>query len=228
MAEAGAETRGEPLVLASASPRRRELLTALGALFAVESADIDEAIAPGEDPAVAAGRLAHGKVEAVIGRRANAYVLGADTMVILDGHALGKPADAAEATMMLRALRSRVHSVITAVVLYDPASRRFRAASARTTVWMRDYADAEIAASIAAGTPFDKAGAYAIQDDRLAPVERIEGCYCNVVGLPLWTVYHLLADAQLHPPPRPPSTTRDVCGGCPLASTCIDGSHSEP
>ena len=118
---------------------------------------------------------------------------------------------------MLRALRGRGHDVITAVALYDAATGRCRTAAPHTSVRMRSYTDAEIAGSIAAGTPFDKAGAYAIQDDALAPVAGIDGCYCNVVGLPLWTVYHLLSGDGATFRLQPPSEARAVCATCPCA-----------
>jgi MAF protein len=184
------------------------LLAVLELPFAVITADIDEQIAPSESPFDAATRLARTKAETVARGLTYVNTLGADTIVVLDNRILGKPQDADEATLMLRALRNRGHCVITAVALCDAASGRVHSAAPVTAVWMRNYTDAEIAASIAAGTPFDKAGAYAIQDEHFAPVARIDGCYCNVVGLPLWTV---------HDQPTPPSVARAICRECPLA-----------
>jgi MAF protein len=182
--------------------------------FMVASADIDERPEAGERPPAMAARLARLKAEEVAEHRPNALVLGADTVVVVDGTALGKPADAAEAGAMLRRLRGRDHRVITAVWLHDSRTGEGEAALVETGVVMRTYADEEVAASIAAGTPFDKAGAYAIQDEVFAPVVRIEGCYCNVVGLPLWSVYRMLAR---RPPacPLPPSRARAICVSCP-------------
>jgi septum formation protein len=205
------------LVLASASPRRRELLAALGLPFDVVAADVDESVAPGEDAAAAAVRLARSKAEAVAWREWDALVLGADTVVVLDGRILGKPADGDEAADMLRDLRGREHTVITGVAVIDSHSGDTRTAAPATTVRMRAYADAEVAASIAAGTPFDKAGAYAIQDDVFSPVAGIDGCYCNVVGLPLWTVYRLLGGLAGGAAVRPPSASRTVCASCPMS-----------
>jgi septum formation protein len=185
--------------------------------FYVTASHVDEATAPGEDAAEAAVRLARAKAEAVAWREWDAIVLGADTIVVLDGRILGKPADADDAAAMLRALRGREHAVITGVALVHSRSDATSAAAPATTVSMRGYTDAEIAASIAAGTPFDKAGAYAIQDETLSPVARIEGCYCNVVGLPLWTVYRMLHDLDGSLPLRPPAAGRSVCASCPLA-----------
>jgi septum formation protein len=218
MRESGRDTQRAALVLASASPRRRELLGALGLPFAVVSADIDETVAPDEEPAAAAIRLARAKAERVAATLGRSLVLGADTIVVLDGRVLGKPRDDDEAAAMLRALRGREHTVITAVALCDAGSARCCTAAPQTAVLIRAYTDDEIAASIAAGTPFDKAGAYAIQDEALAPVARIDGCYCNVVGLPLWTVRHLLSHAAPGFSPRSPSAVRPVCATCPLAT----------
>ena len=215
----GAGRAGVALTLASASPRRRELLAALGLPFDVTPADVDETIAPGEDATGAVVRLARAKAEAVAWRDWDGLVLGADTVVVLDGRILGKPAGAAEATAMLLALRDREHAVVTGVALCDSRSGAVATAVPATTVCMRHYTNAEIAASVAAGTPFDKAGAYAIQDDVLAPVARIDGCYCTVVGLPLWSVSRLLRELCPDLRPRAPSESRQVCASCPLADS---------
>ncbi|MGH2588624.1 MAG: Maf family protein [Dehalococcoidia bacterium] len=205
------------LILASGSPRRRELLAALGVPFSVVVTHVDETIGANEEPAAAAGRLAQCKVEAVAGREPGAIVVGADTIVVLDGRVLGKPLDAAEAEAMLRALRGRAHEVISGFAMQDGRHGVVHVSAPETTVWMRDYTDAEIAASIAVGTPFDKAGAYAIQDAEFAPVERIEGCYCNVMGLPLWSVFGVLETTPNAPRPARPDDARAVCAVCPLA-----------
>jgi septum formation protein len=215
------------LVLASASPRRRELLAALGFPFDVTSSDVDEAILAGEAAGEAAVRLARAKAGAVAWREWDALVIGADTVVVLDGRILGKPANDDDAWAMLRALRGREHAVITGVAVCDSRTGETRTAAPLTAVDMRDYADDEIAASIAAGTPFDKAGAYAIQDATFSPVERIEGCYCNVVGLPLWTVRRLLFELNPAVPLRAPSESRPPCRSCPLAGLPLDAHQRE-
>jgi MAF protein len=211
-------TESAPLVLASASLRRRELLAALGVPFTVLAADVDERFLAGESPADTALRLALRKAGAISVASAGALVLAADTVVALDDRIFAKPNDAAEARAMLRALRGRTHTVITGVALRDAATGRTLTAAPARAVTMRDYTDAEIAASIAAGTPFDKAGGYAIQDEAFAPVAALTGCYCNVVGLPLWTVREMLAEVRPRLATVPPSERRPVCATCPLAS----------
>ncbi len=206
-----------PLVLASASPRRRELLAALGVPFTVRAADVPEPLVTGIPAAEQAERLALAKAKAVAGRAGGASALGADTIVVLDGMPLGKPADAEEARDMLRALRGRAHEVVTGVAVVGAA---IHADHAVTRVVMRPYTDAEIEGYVATGDPFDKAGAYAIQHAGFRPVARIDGCYCNVMGLPLWTVRALLARAAPDLPTCPPNAIFDRCRTCPLAPAC--------
>ncbi len=183
------------LILASASPRRRDLLSRLGIPFEVVPAEIDEDFGAGR-PERVARRLAAAKAHAVAALRPQALVLAADTVVACRGGLLGKPRDAAEAQAMLRLLRGRIHRVVTAVAVLPPGRRRPLVDHAVTRVTMRRYTDENIAASVARGDPFDKAGAYAIQDDTFRPVESYDGCYCNVVGLPLWTAIRLLGRAR--------------------------------
>jgi MAF protein len=203
------------LILASASPRRRELLACLGISFEVTEPRIDEGAASGR-PERVARRLAVAKARAVAARQPEAAVLAADTVVAHRGTILGKPRDAAEAGAMLRRLRGRTHRVVTAVAVLASGRRRALVAHAVTRVTMRRYTDEEIEASIARGDPFDKAGAYAIQDPRLAPVESYSGCYCNVVGLPLWTTVELLRRAGVDITRIPEAAMPSQCGGCPL------------
>lgn len=190
------------LYLASASPRRRALLGELGLPFTPAATDIDERALPGETPLDYTRRLAIAKARAAPGRPA----LGADTTVVLDGRILAKPADAAEARTMLRALRARQHTVVTAVALawHDPVAagggERVAVDHRATLVHMRAYTEAELAAYIATGDPFDKAGGYAIQHRGFAPVAAIEGCYFNVVGLPVCAVRQLLLEAGIKLP----------------------------
>ena len=181
------------LVLASASPRRRELLQSLGVEFRIVPSDLDEVLAPGPLMAAAA-RLALDKARAVASRLGEGVVLGADTIVVIDDTALGKPADAADARAMLARLRGREHQVITGIAVVDAGSGRARFTSVVSRVTMADYADAEIDAYVATGEPMDKAGAYAIQGRGSALVAGLSGSFSNVVGLPLEETAVLLAE----------------------------------
>jgi septum formation protein len=172
------------LILASASPRRRELLARLRADFTVIASDVDETLDAGPLPE-ATTRLALRKARAVAARVREGVVLGADTLVVIDGEALGKPRNAVEAASMLRRLRGRWHEVITAIAVVDAATGREAAEAVITRVRMADYTDADIDAYVATGEPLDKAGAYAIQGRGGALVAGIEGSYTNVVGLPV-------------------------------------------
>jgi len=203
------------LILASASPRRRELLARLGIPFDVRPVSVIEEV-DSTHPAIVASRLARMKAEAARLAEPEEPILAADTVVAHKGAILGKPRDAAEAGAMLRRLRGRTHRVVTAVAVLPPRRRRPLVAHALTRVTMRRYTDEEIEASIARGDPFDKAGAYAIQDPRLAPVESYSGCYCNVVGLPLWTTVELLRRAGVDITRISEAAMPLQCGGCPL------------
>lgn len=186
------------LILASSSPRRRELLKQIRSGFEIVSPEIDETRHEGEALVDYAERLSREKAAAVakLLDGVPALIIGADTIVIdHENQLLGKPADARDACRMLRHLRGRAHQVVTAVTLELNGERgRALTRHARTTVFMRDYSDAEIDAYIASGDAFDKAGAYAIQNEVFRPVARIEGSYSNVVGLPLPLIKSLLAE----------------------------------
>jgi septum formation protein len=180
------------LVLASASPRRKELLAQAGFSFDVRPAHIPEDPKPGEDPIAYVTRLAREKAEAVYDQLgdASAVVLGADTTVTLDDHILGKPEDAADAARMLRLLSGRTHRVITGVAVVS--GKATEVAAEVTAVRFVTLSDQEIADYVATGEPMDKAGAYAIQGRAARWISRIEGCYFNVVGLPISLVATLL------------------------------------
>lgn len=208
------------LILASASPRRRELLSTLAVPFQVQVAGIDERLPSGVSLTDAVLLLAAKKASAVGDRRPGGLVLAADTLVSVDGALLGKPPGPDDARVMLRRLRGRDHTVATGVCLSRKAKHWQRLVV--TNVTARNYTDAEIEASIAAGTPFDKAGAYGIQDPFLRPVFRTEGCWCNVMGLPLWSVVSLLREACSVIRPERPDRTRRVCATCPLALNKTD------
>lgn len=198
------------LILASASPRRRELLATLGIPFEIEPAGVDETSVE-QDPVRLAESLALLKARAIAVRRPTDAVIGSDTVVALDGRLLGKPADAAEARAMLQALRDRAHEVVTGLAVIV-ADRGIEAVDhQRTAVVMRAYTDAECEAFIARGEPFDKAGGYAIQDATFHPVARIEGCECGVMGLPLWTLKRLLRGSGI----ETAAPALDRCAVCP-------------
>ncbi len=185
------------LVLASASPRRRELLTQAGFAFRVEVADIPEDPQPGEDPIAYVTRLAREKAETVSRRIAepSAVVLGADTTVVIDGLILGKPESPDDAARMLRQLSGRTHHVMTgvAVATGEAANIQTLVAAETTAVEFLSLSQQEIDDYIATGEPMGKAGAYAIQGRAARWIPRIHGCYFNVVGLPLALVSSLLA-----------------------------------
>lgn len=181
------------LVLASASPRRRELLRYLVADFQVVPAEIDETLGRGPFPEAAVA-VALRKARAVAGRAGGVAVLAADTLVVIDGEALGKPGGAAEAGRMLRRLRGRAHEVVTGVAVLA-ADGRDRTGAAVSRVLMARLSDALIDDYVATGAPFDKAGGYAIQDLAGALVDGVVGSYTNVIGLPLGLTRRLLAEA---------------------------------
>jgi septum formation protein len=180
-------------VLASASPRRRELLTQIGLTFDVQTADIDETPQLAEDALSYVKRLAEHKAAAVFARQPNharLIVLGADTTVLCEGQIFGKPEDEADAARMLRLLSGKTHQVITGVALLSAASRQVEAEV--TLVQVNPLTDRQIVDYVASGEPLGKAGAYGIQGRAARFIPRIEGCYFNVVGLPLARVSAML------------------------------------
>jgi septum formation protein len=191
------------LILASGSPRRRELLVLLGLSFVVRPADVLELNHVGESPHQMVLRLSQDKARAAVAQAQDGLIVTADTTVALDGRVVGKPVDAADAVAILRSLRARQHTVFSGVTVLDPISGWTRSEVAASTVWMRNYNDQEIAAYVASGDPLDKAGAYAIQYLDFSPVARIEGCYSNVMGLPLCHLYRLLREGRFAPASTP-------------------------
>ncbi len=213
------------LVLASASPRRQELLRNAGISFTAQAADIDETPLPGEPPRECAERLAQEKALAVWRTRPQDVVLGADTIVVVDETILGKPVDGDDAARMLRLLSGKTHRVITSVCVVQTVAsrqlsvasedheensaqaapsfkvlrtenRKLRTASETTLVTINELSDDEIRDYVASGEPMDKAGAYAIQGRASRWIPRIEGDYSNVVGLPVALVYRMLSQVQ--------------------------------
>src|SRR5918993_1091810 len=183
--------RLEPLVLASASPRRAEILRAVGWPFEAAPADVDESREEGEEAVAYVRRLAREKAEAVARTRLFGLVLGADTVVVLEGEVLGKPRDADGARRMLRALGGRRHEVLTGVALVRAESGRCVVGHEQTRVRFGELSEAEIEEYVGTGEPADKAGAYAIQGRAALFIEGIEGDFWNVVGLPVRLVYRL-------------------------------------
>jgi septum formation protein len=213
-----------PIILASASPRRREFFELLKIPFIVRTADVDETPRPGEAPDVLVARLSATKAAVVTqslgptgtgqeGEPAQwlegSLIVAADTVVVLDDEVLGKPHDADHATHMLWRLRDRAHTVHSGVTVAEIDSGRAAIHLSTTTVWMRDYSNAELEAYVASGDPLDKAGAYAIQHTDFRPVTRIHGCYSGVMGLPLGA----LADGLAHFGVDLPVDVATVCRG---------------
>ena len=199
------------LILASASQRRQQFLRDLEVPFSIQVAAIDESPLPGEEAAAMTQRLAEAKAWAAAGlveeRSPHALIVASDTTVALDGVLYGKPAEAAEAAQMLRALRGRDHAVISAVTVLRLPDRRLATRVNQSIVTMRAYTDRELDAYVQSGDPLDKAGAYGIQSATFAPVCALQGCYAGVMGLPLADLCALLAQFGM-PIPKP---AVDVC-----------------
>lgn len=191
------------LLLASGSPRRRELLSGAGVEIVVKPVELDETPHAIERPEHLAKRLAEEKARSAWARATEpGLVLGADTIVVADGEILGKPANRDQAISMLSGLRAGQHQVITGVALLDMSQGRIAADVEISHVPMRDYSEVEIAKYVDGGSPLDKAGAYGIQDAGFQPVakERFQDCYTNVMGLPLCRLEKLFHDLGLHCP----------------------------
>jgi septum formation protein len=193
------------LVLASNSPRRRQLLALAGWPFSVSAADVDENQRPNEAPADYVLRLAESKARAVAGG-SDQIILAADTTVVDEGIILGKPKDKAEAITMLTRLRGHTHQVYTGVALLRLSDRLLLKDFCVTDVPMRDYSDEEISAYVQTGDPLDKAGAYAIQHPVFRPLDMsthehkgMSGCYANVMGLPMCHVIRMIQKMNMQP-----------------------------
>ena len=208
------------VVLASASPRRRDLLALGGVEFTVRPGAAPETPHPHEAPEALARRLSREKANAArqaSGEADGAVVLGADTIVVLEGDVIGKPRDAAHAVELLRRLRGRTHRVLTGLTVLAPGTAP-ATSLVESAVPMRDYSDTEIAAYVATGDPLDKAGAYAIQHPHFQPVDlpRFIGCVANVMGLPVCAALRLLAPHGVaaplaHPPGDCQAYDRATC-----------------
>ena len=217
-------TSNHPLLLASSSLRRRQLIHLLGL-------DVSVCVSPSDEEAMQAKYsgpleelaqwLAKHKAAAALTlpEAKSCTVIGADTTVLLDEQILGKPRDKAHARELLLSLRGRKHYVVTGIAVsgYIEGRRAMLSASCITPVLMRNYSIAEIKAYIATGDPLDKAGAYGIQHPSFQPTERIDGCYFNVVGLPICTLVDLLAEFRIYPARRGPNAE---IGPCPWSEQC--------
>lgn len=190
-------TKFKKIILASNSPRRKELLTLFGVDYVVQPADVDESQLENESPGDYVLRLAEAKAKKV-GESAGegAVVIAADTTVADGAILLGKPRDEKESRQMLEQLRDRVHQVYTGTAVFEVKTNKIFTELTCTDVPMRDYTDNEINEYIATGDPFDKAGGYAIQHSGFHPVSELSGCYANVVGLPLCHLYRTLKQIE--------------------------------
>ncbi len=186
------------LILASASPRRRQMFKNAGLQFQVAPADIDETPRPDETPAALVGRLACEKADAVLHKHSGDVVVAADTVVAFDDHILGKPVDMADARRMIEMLSGRVHHVYTGVCIVQTAPERRRSWVADTEVCFKPLSSSEIDHYLSISSPLDKAGAYAIQEHEALLVDSYSGLYSNVVGLPIEEVLEALSDFDIH------------------------------
>jgi septum formation protein len=180
------------IILASASPRRTELMALAGIEFDVVPADIDENVLPGEKPPEHVMRLSREKADAIAGSTNGRFFIGADTVVVLDDQIMGKPADDSEAFRMLSALSGRKHEVITGFSVFDKISGIHVSRCVHTEVTFKELSEREIRTYIATGCPMDKAGAYAIQGGAVHFIRSICGSYTNVIGLPMTELYETL------------------------------------
>ena len=207
-----------PLILASGSPRRRELVRLLDVPFEVVEPETIESAVRGSEASRMASILAKMKAMAVAELGGENVIVAADTVVVLRGQVMCKPPDEAAARGMLADLRGGEHQVVTGLAIIHPSASDPIVQAVETRVWMRQYDDEEISEYIERGEPFDKAGAYAIQDPDFDPVERIEGCYANVMGLPLCHLFKTLRGMGTFPPVPPAQACEAYTNrSCPVA-----------
>ena len=211
------------LVLASNSPRRRQLLALADWMFSVVVADVDESVHANESPADYVLRLAEKKARAIHAHE-NQIILAADTTVVDGNDILGKPQDNAEAFEMLTRLRGRTHQVYTGVALFRLSDGLLLKSLSVTDVPMRDYSNDEINAYIQTGDPLDKAGAYAIQHPRFKPVARMEGCYAGVMGLPMCHIVRMMRQLDIPPHDDVPVRCQTLLKyQCPVSKAILNG-----
>ena len=204
------------IVLASTSPRRYDLLSNLDVSFDVAAPAVFEEMHANETPQEMVQRLALSKARSGAVNLAAGLVIGADSVVVLEARALGKPSDSSEAWEMLRALRGKVHEVITGLAVINVESGQSYVTTHSTYLTMRDYSDEEIRAYVDSGEPLDKAGAYAVQDPGFSPAFRVDGCYTNVMGLPLCTLLEVLESPGFAVTHGPGIRVPEGCSECPI------------
>lgn len=211
------------LILASNSPRRRQLIGLTGWEFTVSVSDVDESTHENESPAEYVLRLAESKARAGMSRaHEDQFILAADTTVVDGSHILGKPIDEADAMRMLTQLRGRTHQVYTGLALLRMSDSLLLKDLCVTDVPMRDYSDEEIRAYVATGDPLDKAGAYAIQHAQFRPVARMDGCYASVMGLPLCHVVRLMQKMGIEPKANVPDNCQNLLEyECPVFESIL-------
>lgn len=207
-----------PLILASSSPRRRELLTELGIPFQVIPSNAPEEQLAGESAEEMVRRLSRDKAMVVAAQHGDGFIIGADSTVVLDGRSIGKPADEAEARTMLRELRGTKHQVSTGLTVINVATGQQITDHMTADIQMREFSEEEMEESIASGIPMDKAGAYAIQDHEFQPARMLAGCYSNVVGLPLCRMAEMLRELGYpFPEDLTPPVAAECIGSCPFS-----------
>ena len=217
--ESSSQPAPASLTLASASPRRRELMNLLGLEFTITPADLDEDSLPGESPVEMVERLSRQKALAVAAGMESGLVIGADSTVVFEVQAVGKPVDDDDARRMLRMLSGTTHHVSTGITVVDAASGQILSDAMTSQISLRDLTDQEIEASIASGVPRDKAGAYAVQDTDLRPAADWEGCYNNIVGLPICRLLEMLQELGYQLPDGWTVPDAVACGDdCPTVS----------
>jgi MAF protein len=216
------------LLLASNSPRRKQLLALGNWQFNIIVSDVDESQLAGEAPREYVLRLAQAKALAVAAKASlQNIIIGSDTAVVDGGSILGKPTDGADAERMLKQLRGHTHQVFTGVAVYQVRDGKMRTELCVTDVPMRDYSDAEITRYVNTGDPMDKAGAYAIQHPGFQPVASMSGCYASVMGLPMCHVTRALRDFDLFPSADVPAACQTLLRyECPVSSAILGGSYT--
>lgn len=214
----------EMIILASQSPRRKELLSWIGLPYAVQPADVDETILPSEDPEKYVLRLGNEKAIAVRMKNATGIIIAADTAVVDDGAILGKPETQENAFEYLQQLRGKEHLVISGLIVRTLNDEKILQDICRSRVQMRHYSNEEIRAYIQTGDPMDKAGAYAVQHKGFHPVVNYQGCFANVMGLPLCHLVRTLAKCEIQPVIDLPATCQRNLGyDCPVSHRILDG-----